>query len=177
MKRTIYAAAIYAFLLVPVSLAAINSTIIYQATDLGTGRWQYTYEVTNKALPDPIEQFTIWFDYGLYDNLAVETADPLAAQWDEIVLQPEPVLSDDGAYDAKAFGLGIEIGHTQGPFAVSFNWLGDGLMPGSQRYEIIDPATLQTIESGSTIPEPITILLLGLGGLALRRRPSSPENT
>jgi len=41
--------------------------------------------------------------------------------------------------------------------------------PGSQYYEIIDPVTFETIEDGYTIPEPGTLLLLGLGGFVLRR--------
>jgi hypothetical protein len=89
--------------------------------------------------------------------------------WDEIVIQPEPVLEDDGAYDAKALSMGIGVGQSVAGFAVSFNWLGDALMPGPQFYEIIDPETFETIDSGMT-PEPATLLLLGLGGLTLLRK-------
>jgi len=41
---------------------------------------------------------------------------------------------------------------------------------GSQFYEIIDPVTLETIDSGMTIPEPASAVMLGLGGLTLLRR-------
>ena len=115
-----------------------------------------------------IEEFTIWFDYGLYDNLAIETPDPPGWDWDEIVVQPEPIIEDDGYYDALALGIGIEQGQTVGVFAVSFDWLGMD-EPGPQFYEIIDPLSFETIDSGFTIPEPGTVLLLGLGILALRR--------
>ena len=123
-------------------------------------------------MTESIEEFTIWFEFGLYDNLAIETPDLPASNWSEIVIQPEPVLKDDGAYDAKTLELGIGIGETVKGFAVSFDWLGDGIMPGSQFYEIIDPSTYETIDSGWTIPEPAAVFLLGLGGLALRKKPN-----
>ena len=150
-------------------LAAPMSQIWYSSEEFGAGQWQYTYEVTNIGLTSPIEQFTVWFEYGLYENLMVETTSPLADNWDEIPLQPEPVLEDDGAYDAKALGVPIDIGQTIGGFAVSFDWLGLA-EPGPQLYEIIDPATSETTDSGTTIPEPATLLLLGLGALTLRRK-------
>lgn len=151
-----------------------KSYIWYDADELSPGRWQYTYEISNTNSTQAIEEITIWCDFGLYENLAVETPDPPAGDWSEIVLQPEPVLQDDGAYDAKALLAGIGPGETVGGFAVSFDWLGDG-EPGSQLCEIIDPAAFETIDSGLTIPEPETLLLLGLGAVALRKRRSPPR--
>ena len=173
MKKTVSTGLVFVLCLAAAGFGVPKTQIWYSAEELLGGRWQYNYEVANISLTGPIEEFTIWFGYGLYEKLSVETPPVLPpGGWDEMVIQPEPVLEDDGAYDAKALGLGIEIGHTAGPFAVSFNWLGDGIMPGSQFYEIINPRTLETIDSGMTrlIPEPATLLLLGLGGLVLRKK-------
>ena len=179
MKKTVSTGLLLVLCLGAAGFAVPKTQIWYSAEELDGGRWQYTYEVTNIGLTDlggngiPIEEFTIWFEYGLYQKLSVETPPVLPpVGWDGIVIQPEPVLEDAGAYDAKALGLGIQIGHTAAPFAVSFDWLGDSIMPGSQLYEIIDHVTLETIDSGMTtlIPEPATLLLLGLGSVALRRR-------
>jgi hypothetical protein len=169
MKRKVLAGVLLGFFFTSTISATPITKIQYQATDIGSGRWQYSYEVTNISLTPAIEEFTIWFNYGLYDNLSIETPDPPAGDWDEIVIQPEPVLEDDGYYDALALGLGIGIGNSVSGFAVSFDWLGVG-EPGSQLYEIIDPATFDTLDSGYTIPEPTTLLLLTFGGMILRRK-------
>lgn len=148
-----------------------DSEILYDCTDLGSGRWQYNYRVRNISLTEEIEEFTIWFGYGFYDNLTIETLNPPAGNWDEIILQPDPMLSDDGGYDALTNALNIGIGQSVSGFAVSFDWLGTG-DPGTQYYEIIDSDTFETIEDGYTelIPEPATLLLLGLGVIVLRRK-------
>lgn len=144
--------------------------IRYEATDLGAGRWEYTYDVYNNSLTEGIDEFTIWFGINSYDNLSIGISDPcVVANWNEVVWQPEPFLGDDGGYDALATGLDIAIGQNVSGFAVSFDWLGTG-NPGSQFYEIIDPADYSTIYSGQTVPEPTTVILFGIGGLALLRK-------
>jgi len=158
------------------TFAGSMTWISYEARNFGGSQWEYTYEVANTGLlingqPAAIKEFTVWFDAGLYSNLVVTTAAPLSNAWDVIVWQPEPVLHDDGGYDALAelTNPGIAAGQSVKGFSVKFNWLGQGT-PGSQRYEIINPVTFQTIDAGETIPEPVTMLLLGLGGLLIRRK-------
>jgi len=170
MKTRVFVGLIFVFFLTASGFSVPQSQILYQTSELGAGRWQYTYDVTNISLTSPIEEFTIWFDFNLYKNLAVETP-TTPAGWDQIVWQPypEPPFQDDGGYDAKALVAGIAEGQTLGDFAVSFDWLGEG-QPGSQPYDIIDPQTFEIIDSGQTIPEPATLLLLGLGTLGLRRK-------
>jgi hypothetical protein len=153
--------------------------VSYEAREFGGGQWEYTYEVANTGLlvdnqPAAIKEFTLWFDWGLYSNLVVTTAAPLSSAWDQIVWQPEPVLQDDGGYDALAelTNPGIVAGQSVKGFSVKFNWLGQGA-PGSQRYEIINPLTFETIDSGVTIiPEPASaaIMILGTVWMAAKRR-------
>lgn len=166
MKKEILAGFVFAILFGAIALGSLSTQICYEATDLGAGRWQYSYDVTNISLTPAIEEFTIWFDYGLYDTIAVEIP---KSGWDELVIQPEPVLADDGYYDALTLDTGIGIGETVSGFVVSFDWLGIG-QPCSQFYEIINPATFETIDFGYTVPEPLTLLMLTLGGMILQRK-------
>ena len=175
MKSRVVAAVVFVCLFAGSGLCVPDTEIRYETTDLGAGRWEYTYDVINLSLSVPIEEFTIWFDYGLYDNLLVTTLDPPSSDWDEIVVQPEPVLEDDGAYDALALTVGIGIGENVSGFSVSFDWLGGG-EPGSQYYEIIDPLDFHTIEDGYTVPEPGTIFFLGIGGLICLRKRQRIQN-
>ena len=152
-------------------LDAANTEIWYETTDLGSGRWEYSYTVVNlpESLIPEIREFTIWFDYGVYDNLLVTTPDPPASDWSEVVWDPEPVLEDDGAYDAVTLTVGIGQGENVSGFSVSFDWLPGTGQPGSQFYEIVVPNTspVEVIDSGWTIPEPASAVMLGLGGILL----------
>jgi hypothetical protein len=177
MRSTIIVGVVIGCLFTAAAFGVPNTEIWYGASYLGPGlesgeRWQYTYDVTNKigSLIPEIKEFTIWFGIGSYDNLAIATLDPPANNWDEIVWDPEPLLGDDGGYDAFAKNLNIGVGQTVSGFAVSFDWLGTGT-PGSQEYHIVDPDNYTVpIEIGYTIPEPATLLLLGLGALMLGKR-------
>jgi len=175
MRKQVVSGIIFSLLHVVAGFCVPVTQIDYDVAEFSPGRWEYTYEVSNIGLPVPVQEFTIWFDFGFCDNLAIETSDPLAGDWDEIVWQPEPVLRDDGAYDARALDSGIARGQTVAGFAVSFDWLGIG-EPGAQFYEIVDPMTFETIDSGWTIPEPGTLLLFALGGLHLLHRKGGRYN-
>jgi hypothetical protein len=168
MRRIAFVALAAACLFVRCGIAAPLTEIHYVTNDLGSNRWEYIYTVSNIGLTDGIQEFTTWFDYGLYDNLVVTTPET-PPDWDQIVWQIEPVLEDPGGYDALATNINIAIGESLSGFSVSFDWLGSG-EPGGQYYEIIDPMDFHTIEDGYTVPEPAGICLLGLGGLALLRR-------
>jgi len=173
MRSRIFAAVTWGCLFASLAFGA-STEISYETSYVGPGqesgeRWQYTYDVKNISLTEEIKEFTIWFGIGSYKNLAIATLDPPANNWDELVWQPEPFLGDDGGYDAQAKNLNIGIGQDVQGFAVRFDWLGTG-NPGSQYYEIIDPLDFHTIESSYTVPEPATLLLLGLGGLMLRKK-------
>ena len=62
--------------------------------------WQYSYAVSGFPFPKDC-RFSISFDPGLYSNL--ENPSPVVnADWDGLSIQPAPLLSDVGLYDALA---------------------------------------------------------------------------
>ena len=141
--------------------------ISYSLTSLGGASWQYNYTVKNLSLSQAVKEFTINFDADSCRNLAVVAPSP--AGWDAIVMQPEPFLHDGGAYDALTSGGGILGGQNVSGFAVRFDWLGGGA-PSSQLYNIVNPVTFETIDSGTTVPEPATLSIMAMGSLLLARR-------
>jgi len=148
---------------------------MYEMEEFGQGRWKSVYHVENLGLTGPIEQFTIWFDYGLYSDLTIETPPPLNTNWDEERYNPyeqPPLAPFDGYYDALVQqGAGIASGELVKGFSVSFEWLGND-KPSAQRYEIIDPVSFLTIDSGLTteVPEPVSWLTFAAGCFLLRKR-------
>jgi hypothetical protein len=125
--------------------------------------WEYNYTVSNDSLASVIDEFTIYFTYGMYDNLNVTTPLP---DWDELTVNPQLILGspEDGFYDALALVSGIAPGSTASGFSVSFDWIGNG-SPGAQYFEVVNSVTFDVIDSGNTnpVPEPGTLALLGTG--------------
>lgn len=125
---------------------ASSSSISYQLNFIGGNSYSYSYFVENDSLAIGIEEFTIWFDLGLYENLQIISS-PI--DWDGIAIEPDPLLPDDGFVDWLAFSLPISENSSLAGFSVSFDWLGAGT-PGQQFFEIIDPLSFSVIESGVT---------------------------
>ena len=168
--RRLAALSLAAVLLLAAGPVAV-ARIAYLATDLPDAGpedlWQYEYFVSEESF-DAGFGFSILFPVGDASALV-----PVAtgADWDVIVLQPEPLLASDGRYDAQARLDGASLAFS---FLVRFFWHGEGT-PGSQLFEIYDPR-FAVVTTGETVlvPEPATALLLalGLGAPAHRARPA-----
>lgn len=160
--------------------SAFADTITFTVDNIAGNTWEYNYTVANTgSTGGDIEEFTIWFDLGLYENLSISGSPSI--DWDGLAIQPDPGLPDDGFADWLAFGPGIADGDTLGGFSVIFDFLGTGT-PGDQFFDIIDPFTFDLLFSGITelgdvvtpVPEPTAASLFALGLLliafSLRRR-------
>jgi hypothetical protein len=160
-------AAVLALLLCSASAPSLAAAVTYQAVALGGDAWRYDYVVKNDGSPAAIEEFTIFFDVGLFADLAV-AASP--ADWDPLVAQPDPGLPADGFFDALALGAGLLDGE-EALFSVTFTYSGLDA-PGAQAFHVVDPASFDVIASGFTraavaVPEPGTLPLLLAAAVAL----------
>jgi hypothetical protein len=161
------AAALLAALLWSASAPALAAAVTYQATALGNDAWRYDYVVKNDGSPAAIEEFTIFFELGLYADLAA-TAWP--ADWEPLVVQPDPGLPADGFFDALALGAGLMSGE-EALFSVTFTYNGPNA-PGSQAFHVVNPDPFGIIDRGLTsaavaLPEPGTLPLLLMAAAAL----------
>ena len=116
------------------------AAVTYQATALGGDAWRYDYTVKNDGSPASIDEFTIFFELGLYADLAV-AASP--AGWDAQVVQPDPNIPADGFFDALALGAGLLSGE-EALFSVTFTYSGPGA-PFFQSFDVVYPITFNVI--------------------------------
>jgi hypothetical protein len=128
------------------SAATRAAVITYEVTSLGGNDWRYDYTVENDGSAS-IEQFTVYFDFGLFSNLAV-AASPM--DWDSIVVDPDVNIPADGFFDSVALVSGLAPGASLSGFSVTFTFLGSGA-PGSQPFDIVDPANFEVLSSGRTL--------------------------
>jgi hypothetical protein len=147
----------------------------YTTQDLGSGQWEYTYTVQNSSPSVTTQEFTVFFDYGLYQNLDVSAYTSAKPNWSIITAEPVLILGSPqpGFYDALSLASGIPSDSNEGGFSVNFQWLGTGT-PGSQGFDIVDTSTYATLYEGQTTPVPLpaALLLLGSGltGIGVTRK-------
>ena len=145
---------------------AVATSINYDVLNIDGNTWEYTYTVNNDTLGFDIDEFTVYFDHGLFENL-IATSTP--ASWDPLVVEPGNFFNNNGSYDALALAGGIAPGSSVGSFSVRFDYLGAGT-PGSQLFEIVDPITFDLLEDQgqtSLIPVPAAVWLFGSGLISL----------
>ncbi len=146
--------------------SASSTTLTYTATNLGGDSWRYDYTLGNDTLDGPLREVTVYFDLGVYANLAVVASPP---EWNSLVVQPDAGLPDAGFFDSLAAAGGLAPGAVLPGFAVSFDYLGGGT-PGSQLFEIVNPEPFGVIDGGNTavvLPAPAAGWLLGTTWLAV----------
>ena len=147
--------------------------------NLGGDIWLCGYTVNNDTLTDPIMEFKIYFEYGLYQGLWVEST---VSDWTVQVLDPGYDTTTgpySGYYDAIADDTGISPGNKLSGFQLSFEWLGVFGSPVEQTFDVYGE-NLTSLGSGQTtstvVPEPGTLMLLCSGLLCLaniRRKPGA----
>ena len=144
------------------------TTIRYSVTQVAGNTFEYAYRVENDSLAVAIEEFAVFFDVNLFENLSAPTS---AAGWDPLLIEPDPILADDGFADWLVLTADSEIapGETLDGFGVRVDFLGLGT-PGSQFFDVRD-ASFVLLDTGFTVPlpEPGTGLLLLLGLAAVAR--------
>lgn len=153
---------------------ASAAVVSYNAVSLGGTQWRYDYRVVAEIGDPTIVEFTTFFESGSYANLAVISA---PAGWDALAISPDSGIPADGFFDALSLVDGISSGSSLGGFSVSFTFLGDG-KPSDQRFDIVDPMTFATIDTGTTtvfdepvpVPEPSALSIFILASLLALRR-------
>ena len=140
--------------------------------DLGNHHFSANLTLTNDSDAAGINEFTVYFDQGLFSGLSLLAA---PAGWDNILAQPDKALASNGFFDsylAQGLALGQKASFTLGftyagqiaPAALPFDIVGADFLPTSSGFTSLEAAA---------VPEPAPMALIGLAAALLvfqRRR-------
>lgn len=180
-NQSIFIALVIAMLIFP--LPGQATTIFYDLQHIGGDVWQYDYLVRNDSLTTSIKEFTIYFDFGLYDALRIVS---VSSNWTQQAFDP-PFVNittppQNGFFNAIASTGGIAPGTEAGGFSVSFLWLDAPAVPASQWFDTVPLGQFDlsmNIEGWTEplrqtpVPEPDAILFISIAlsaAMLLRRR-------
>ncbi len=162
-------------------------TVIETITDIGGGSYEYEYSFTNVDT-SPIWDFVVYTTFTPTDSSVSSFAE--YPDWLSDIKAITDILPE---YDAR--NLDPDISHLVGTFPQSWENFDSGIQPGqtvsgfsftSNHYDLSPKYYgYETFASGwahenggmvaaagQTVPEPSTLLLIGMGGLMLRKRRS-----
>lgn len=188
IRRTCRVVAMLALFVGGMQVSAGAAPISFTVEQLSDSQWRYTYfadAAGNSWIP--FRGFAIDFDAEFYGAISGFTA---PSGWDPIAIDPYRPDNPDVFGPAPGYFDALVIADPvlAAPFTVDFAWLGTGA-PGSQTYrfyELDSQGTAVEFERGVTVPnsphsvpEPGTLLLMGMGVLACgafcRRHRRSPS--
>ena len=145
---------LYLAIAILIPYTAIGATISFSSISNGGGIWTNNYRVTAAGDEPQIKEFSIFFDPQSYSNISLAG---IPTNWDGVIIQPDTSIPSDGFFDALALSGGSNSGAAINGFSISF--LFNGLtVPGSQRFEVVDPATFATLATGFTTTDSGVIL-------------------
>jgi len=149
----------------PATAAIMTAT----TTQISGTLWESRYTITNDSAA-PINWFTIYFRFDLYQNFVYIPTPDFGPEWE--IFTAEPLLSSDGFVDAFSYGDGIGVGQSVSNFVVRYHFLGEQ-QPQLQTFEVYDADSIEPLPVGSgtvdirIVPQPASLWLFGVGFLAL----------
>jgi hypothetical protein len=167
MKRIFLALIFLATCLGTGGTALATPSLSWTSAELGGGYWRYDYTIANDLPDQAVNSFNIDFAYGLYypDDMEITA---FASGWENSVLVPPGDSPATGWYNGTFYGISnpcseIAPESSLAGFSISFLWLLDSDTPLGSLDGLRADGDQAFTYTTSPVPEPGTIILLGLG--------------